>query len=101
MTEETIEHAADVVAHVTVVAARHPLLLKALGYLVDVVDLVDGDAAVRIVQRLIIQVRIRIPLYAKGFLDAGVAPAGPAVGCEHHLGFLPELVKRDVELLSS
>ena len=63
-----------------------PTLLQALRHLVDVVDLVDRHALVHVVQRLVVEVRVRVALRAQHFLDAVVAPARPAVRGEHHLG---------------
>ena len=99
MAEEPVDHASGIVLLGTVVAARRPLLLQALRHLVDVVDLIDRHALVGIVQRLVVEVRVRVTLRAQHLLDAGVAPARPAVGGEHHLGLLAEFPQRRVDVL--
>ena len=63
-----------------------PLLLKSLGQLVDVVDLVDRHAVVREVQHLVVEIRVGVPLGPHDFLDAVVAPARPAVRRKHDVG---------------
>ena len=94
-----VHHAPGVVLHRPVVAAAVPLLLEALGQLVDVVDLVDRHALVGQVQDLVVHVGVEVALAAEDLLDAFVAPARPVVRGEQHLGLPAEQVERLVDVL--
>ena len=81
------------------VAPAFPLLLQALGQLVDVVDLVDRHALVGQVEDLVVEVGVEVALGAEDLLHAVVAPARPVVGAEHDLGLLAEAVEGLVDVL--
>ena len=68
-----------------------PLSGVILGQFVDVVDLVDGDALVRVVQALVVHVGVEVTLGSQHFLDPVVAPARPMVRGEHDLRIETEL----------
>ena len=61
-------------------------------------DFADRHALVGQVQHLVVHVGIQVTLGAQHFLDAGVAPARPAVRRKHHL-HVREAVERGVDVL--
>ena len=97
--DEAVDDSPAVVLRGAVVATVEPVLGNALGCLVDVVDLVDGDALVHQVQHLVVDVGVEVALSAKDLLDPVVAPARPVVRGEHHLGLFAVEVQRVVDEL--
>ncbi len=69
------------------ILARRPLAAEAGGHDVLIVNLVDRYALVRVVQYLVVQIGVGVALRSQHLLDAGVAPARPAVRGKHDLGF--------------
>lgn len=65
MTKEAVDDPSHIVLHVAVVAAGGPLLLQAFRHLVNVVNLVDRDALIHVVQRLIVEVGVGVALRAE------------------------------------
>ena len=56
-----------------------PLVLQARRHLVNVLDLVDGDALVGQMQHLVVEMPIGVALVAQHLLDPVFAPVRPMV----------------------
>ncbi|MNF88998.1 hypothetical protein D3C84_715030 [compost metagenome] len=75
-----------------------PVVFQAFGQLVDVLNLVDGDALVGGVQYGVVQIGIGIALRAHDALNSLIAPAWPTVGGEHDIGLLPVAIQGVVDV---
>ena len=80
----------DVVAHRPVVAVGVPRFLERRRHREVLGDLDTGEALVELPQRLVVKVGVQIPLQRQEFDDPVLAPGGPVMRGEHHVGAVDE-----------
>ena len=81
------------------VAACRPLALQAARQLIHIVYLVDRHTLVGEPQDRVVEVGVGVALRPHHLADAIVAPAGPAVGGEHHRGLVTIAIQCRVDVL--